>query len=137
MIDNNELLAAEQTARDLEKLIALGDDNLAAGISIDDKTSKVSRKEACHLFAVDLYRKAQKCPSTNLLHREDAGKILGVLGAMHDNEVVETFCGMRQYLSQPVSEMSGALARMLQILVSRRGLRSMAADYDRGIQHLN
>ena len=137
MTDSLSQLNAEETARHLERLMSLGDANLAEAISIKDGTKRIPRIEVVQCFAVDLYRKAGRDPATGLLKREDASKILGVFNQMSDPEVVETFRSMRQFLSQPVAEMPGALARLLQILVSRRNLRSMVSDHDKGIMHSN
>ena len=132
-----QLRNAEETARNLERLMALGDANLAEAIQINDGTKRIPRQEVVHCFAIDLYRKAGRDPATGLLKREDASKILGVLNQMSDPEVVETFRPMRRHLEQPVSGMPGAFARLLQILVSRRNLRSMVKDHDNGIMHSN
>lgn len=137
MTDSLSQLNAEETARHLEKLMSLGDANLAEAISIKDGTKRIPRIEVVQCFAIDLYRKAGRDPATGLLKREDASKILGVLNQMSDPEVVETFRKMREFLTQPITAMPGALARLLQILVSRRNLRSMVRDHDKGIMHSN
>jgi len=137
MTDSLSQLNAEETARHLERLMSLGDANLAEAISIKDGTKRIPRIEVVQCFAVDLYRKAGRDPATGLLKREDAAKILGVLNQMSDHEVVETFRAMRQFLPRPITEMPGALARLLQILVSRRNLRAMVSDHDKGIMHSN
>lgn len=137
MTDSLSQLNAEETARHLEKLMSLGDANLAEAISIKDGTRRIPRTEVVQCFAIDLYRKAGRDPATGLLKREDAAKILGVLNQMSDPEVVETFRKMREFLPQPITEMPGSLARLLQILISRRNLRSMVKDHDKGIMHSN
>jgi len=78
--------------------------------------------EVWKLYAIDGYRQASKHPITNLLAKQDASKILGMLNQISDTGIIDEYRGMREYLGRPVNCLQNVMATMLHILVERRGL---------------
>lgn len=121
----------EMFKRITEALADLGDDKLNELIEVEHKSRLIDKDEALKLYALDHYDKAIKQPGTNLLSREAAGKILGLLNQMTDEAVVDEFVGMHRFLGQPVGSIGPAIVRMLHLIVQRRGLHSLVGDRER------
>jgi hypothetical protein len=121
----------EMFQRITEALADLGDDKLNELIEVENKAKLITKDEVWKLYALDHYDKAIKEPGTNLLRREDARKIIGMLNQMTDESVVDEFIGMHRFLGRPVVSIGPTIVRMLHLIIQRRGLHSLVGDRER------
>lgn len=124
-------ISSDQFERLSDALADLGDDKLSQVADVEHKTKLMKPDELWKLYAVGHYEKAIRHPVTRELHRDDASKILGMLNQITDEGLADEWLGMRQHLTGRCTTMASTLARMIQILVQRRGLGSLVAERER------
>lgn len=119
--------AQELSDRDkLELAEFLGSADLEGAIDVTHTTKRLTVDDMWALHAVDAYEKALKHPMTGELHREDAGVILGYLNQMTDERIVKEYKNRIGHRSRQMTEIRAVFARMLELLVKRRHLETLA-----------
>jgi len=113
----------ERDRRELLKMIA-GTGGLDGALDIDHQTKQLTKDEVWQCYAVDAYHQASKNPINNMLAKQDASKILGLLNQLSNEAILSEYKGLRKYLGQPVDTLQATMATLLHILVERKGLQT-------------
>ncbi len=117
-------MADKITDRELdEKLEEFGIEYAAkAAVELEHRTHKLTVDEILIMKAKEMYDHCEKHPTTNEPARVHASQILGVLNRVSDETLIELFKKHRGDAVKPLNTCRRVLARMVEILIDRKGL---------------
>lgn len=106
-----------------EKLAELGE--YAAAIDLEHQTKRLTMDEIYILNAKEMYEACTKHPITNEPAKLHASQIMGIMNQISDDTLVKLHRAHAHHAVAPLNTCRRVLARMVGILVDRRGLAGL------------